>query len=218
MTGTSGSVFVIEDHQLIRDTVARLLAAESGMRVLGSAGTRDGEALLERGVHEKPDVLVVGVGLPHFGGLGILERAATAVPGTRCVALLHRLSDPVLTQVLAAGALACVSRDDRFESFVESVRRAAEGEPYVSPRLAPLLVSAAAGGGHGQLGLGALSRRERQVLTLVAEGLSTREIADQLGLSPRTIETHRARLMTKLQVRRTSHLIRIAVEEGIVAR
>lgn len=218
MSGAPTRLFMVEDHTLVRDALVRLLGNEKDLRVVGAAGPRDGQALLERGVDEKPDVLVVGVGLPRFGGLGLLRQAATLAPGAHCVALLQRTSEPVLTQVLGAGALGCVSRDDRYESLLESVRRAAEGEPYVSPRLAPLLVSAVAGHDPGPLGIGSLTRRERQVLVLVAEGLSTREIAGQLGLSPRTVETHRARLLTKLDVRRTSHLVRIAVEEGLLAR
>ena len=217
MSGAVATVFVLEDHTLIREALVRLLDSEADLRALGSAGSKEGQALFERGVGDKPDVLVVGVGLPDFRGLRILQSAAELLPGSRCVALLHRLSDPILTQVLGAGALACVSRDDRWPSFLECIRRAAEGEPYVSPRLAPLLVSAAAGHVGPAQGISGLSRRERQVLTLVAEGLSTREIAGQLALSPRTVETHRARVMEKLHVRRTSHLIRLAVEEGLVA-
>lgn len=210
------SVVVIEDHVLLREALVRLLRSEADLCVEASASTGEAEELFAR-AQVKPDVLVVGVGLPHFAGLALLRDAPQAAPGARAVGLLHRLSDPVLTQVLGTGALACVSYEDRYESFVESVRRAAASEPYVSPRLAPLLVSAASGQGGSPLGPGTLSRRERQVLILVAEGLSTREIAGQLGLSPRTVETHRARLMSKLQVRRTSQLIRIAVEEGLVA-
>jgi len=217
MQNRKTSVALIEDNVLLRDALARLIEREGDRRVLGASSTEAASELLARG-GEKPEVVVVGVGLPHFAGLALLRDLAEKAPGARGVGLLRRLSDPVLRQVLSAGVMASVSQKDRAQSFLEAVRCAAASEPYVSPQIAPLLVSAAAGQVGCPLGPGTLSRREREVLILVAEGLSTREIAGQLALSPRTVETHRARLMSKLQVRRTSQLIRLAVEEGLVAR
>lgn len=216
MSAPAVKVLLLDDDALVRDALGFAVEAQERLGVVRSEGLPEGEEALTRALEEKPDVVVVGVGLPRFAGLAVLERIGSDAPSAGCVALLHRRSEATLIRALDAGAVAAVSRDDRLDAFLDAIRRAAAREHYVSARLAPLLVSAAAGHAHGQLGIAALSRRERQVLAWVAEGLSTKEIAAKLGLSPRTVETHRMRVMEKLQVRRTSHLIRIAVEEGLL--
>jgi two-component system, NarL family, response regulator NreC len=209
------SVVIADDHAVVLAGVRRLLEAERDLVVAGEAA--GGEEALRLVRELKPDVLVIDVVMPGVNGLDVARQIAAAEPATRIVFLSMHASEAYVVEALRAGAAAYVVKEASGAEIVAAVRAAAAGQTYFSAPLSPArLESYLAKVAVPQDAAARLTPRERQVLQLAADGRSNAEIARLLGVSRRTVETHRASLRGKLHIHHTSDLLKYALRAGLI--
>jgi DNA-binding NarL/FixJ family response regulator len=209
-------VLLVDDHELVRQGLTALLQPEADIEVVGHAG--DGLAALELVERLRPDVVVADLMLPGLGGLELTRQVVRRFPGTRVVVLSQHAEEPIVVDALGQGASAYVPKEADFGELLRAIREVARGRRYLSPPLSDNAVSAYLRGkdrGEPPDPYEALTSRERQVLHLAAEGLSNVAVAKRLGISARTAETHRGRILRKLGLRNQTDLVRWAIARGI---
>jgi DNA-binding NarL/FixJ family response regulator len=208
-------VFLIDDHPIVREGFALALASEPDMTVVGQAGTAS-DALRETATL-KPDVVLVDLNIPDRDGIELLGVLRVQLPHARLLVLSGYDDEYRVAEALRAGAQGYLVKTARLEEVVDGIRRIATGGAPLSPRIAGAVVRAMRKpAGEGSGGLDTLTPRERQVLRLLAAGVSTRETASQLTISPKTVETHRVRIYAKLGCKSAIELTRIAVRTGLI--
>jgi two-component system response regulator NreC len=210
MTGADGAIRVViaDDHAVVRRGLRQLLDATQGFDLVAEAADLESARRYVRGHH--PDVLVLDLNLPEGLSLGAIPELRSECPETQIVVLTMQNEPAYARQALASGALGYVLKEAAESELVEAVRRAAQGEPYLNPRLGARVAAEVSPGPDG------LSDRELQVLRMIALGHTNAEIATQLYVSVRTVETHRAHIQQKLQVGTRSELVRYALEHGLM--
>jgi two-component system, NarL family, response regulator NreC len=208
------TIALAQDRRRSREGVRRLLEG-AGYVVTGAVS--DGREVLPMVQRLKPNVLVMDLIMPGLGGLEVTAEVARTSPATRVIILSTTHEDVFVLEALRNGAAGFVTWGEGGAELVRAVRDVATGRHFLSPPLSEVVIEAYLGGvtSAGD-SYGSLTRREREVLHLVAEGMSAKETAKRLGMSPRTVETHRAHLMHKLGLHGRSELIRFAVQRGIV--
>ena len=203
------SAFVVDDHAVVRAGLRSLLA-EAGIDVVGDAP--DAESAIEQIRQHELDVLIVDVNLPGRNGIDALPELLAAAPEANAIVLSMQEHPRYARQAFAAGARGYVVKDAVERELIAGVETVACGGTFVDSALGARLADEATLGHVRQ----ELSRREQEVVGLVARGLSSREIAEQLWLSPRTVENHRLRAMRKLGVSSRAELVAHAFDEGLV--
>ncbi|MDJ0847909.1 MAG: response regulator transcription factor [Myxococcota bacterium] len=214
-------VLIAGPHPMFQEGLARLLAETGDIELVSGVGNV--EATLRAVVGAAIDVAVIETELlseagGEPAGIDTVERIRALQASTRCVALSVRGSRRELEKALAAGASAFVTRAGSSGELIEAIRAVHAGRWYVSPSVTEgLVVTLGKRSEPGATGLAGLTAREQEVLELIASGFSSPEIAKRLGVSTRTVDSHRARLMSKLGLRKTAGLVRFAVREGLIA-
>ena len=212
-------VLLIEDHRLVREGLRLLLEREPGLSVAGEAA--DGEAglrLAARLAHEGAvDVVVSDIGLPGIDGLEVVRRVKALAPALPVVLLTMHEGDEYLRGMAEAGADGYVLKQHTGQDLCAAIRAVARGEPGLAPAVAGRLLRLLRQGEPRGRATDALSGREREVLGLLAAGLSSKEVARQLGLSPKTVENHRARMLEKLGAANTAAAIGLDHQQGLLA-
>jgi two-component system, NarL family, response regulator NreC len=204
-------VVLADDHAIMRGGLRRLLEAEAGCEVVAEAGTVD-DTVRFVGAH-KPDVLVLDLNMPDGTSLPAIPRLHEVSPETRIVVLTMQIEPAFAREALRAGAIGYVLKEAADEELVAAVRAAVDGRSYLNPEFAarvaaaPPLVSGPPDD---------LTEREAEVLTLIGLGHTNSEIADQLYLSIRTVETHRSHIQQKLRLSKRSELVRYALDHGLI--
>ncbi|MBC7233898.1 MAG: response regulator transcription factor [Chloroflexi bacterium] len=212
------TIVLADDHHLVRQGLRALLTAEPDFAVVGEAGEGVEATLLTERL--QPDVLIVDMAMPGLNGAEVARQVSKRSPRTRVIMLSMHDSDPYVIEALRAGAVAYVLKDSTAQDLVHAVRSVMAGRRYLSPRIAERFIDAYL----TQLAtslpdpLDTLTLREREVFLLVAQGRSSSEIAQQLFLSRRTVETHRTNIMRKLGVKNKAELIRYAVQRGLLPK
>ena len=202
-------IVLADDHVVVRHGLRMLLDAEAAFEVVAEAGDVEGARRYVHGHH--PDVLVLDLNMPNGSTLEAIPAIREQSPDTQIVVLTMQQEPVFARQALSAGAIAYVLKEAADEELVEAVRRAAAGESYLNPRLGARLAS------EPQSGLpGDLSEREVDVLRLIALGHTNAEIAEQLYLSVRTVETHRAHIQQKLRLSTRAELVQYALEHKLI--
>ena len=186
-----------------------LLEAEPEFQVVAEAGEADEAARKVRGYH--PDVLVLDLNMPGGSGLAAIPKIREDSPDTQIVVLTMQAEPAFAREAIQAGALGYVLKEAAEEELVKAVRMAADGQTYLQPELGARLAAEPAGEAPDEL-----SERELEVLRLIALGHTNSEIAEQLFLSVRTVESHRAHIQQKLRLTTRSELVRYALERGLV--
>lgn len=205
---TSIRIVLADDHAVVRRGLRLLLDAEAGFEVVAEAGDVDGARRYVRGHH--PAVLVLDLNMPGGSSLEAIPAMRAEFPETQIVVLTMQEDPEYAREALAGGAIGYVLKEAADTELVEAVRRAAAGEGYLNPRLGARLAAQPAGPPDD------LSQREIEVLGLIALGHTNAEIAKQLFLSVRTIETHRAHIQVKLRLNSRAELVRYAFDRGLV--
>ena len=209
------SVLVADDHGIVREGLRRLLDSESDLDVAAEAA--DGRQVLEEVERHRPDVVVLDITMPRLGGLETLERLRSKQPEVKVI-LLSVHSDPAFIQsAISLGADGYVLKNGRAAEIVTAIRAVVKGGSYFSPLVAREIVEQLRSPrSAGNEPFSILSARELEVLHLIAEGLSAKEIAADLKISSKTVEAHRTSLMRKVGVRKATELVRYAVRHGLI--
>jgi DNA-binding NarL/FixJ family response regulator len=210
-------LLIVEDHTVFRQGLRALLSAESEFQLVDDAG--DGRSAVLLAEQTCPDVVVMDVRMPSLNGLDASREIKSICPGTKIVVLSAILEPDLCAELLTAGVSALVPKEAAFEELALAIRAVAAGRMYISPRIADRVVDRLmqSPNGDSKSVFLRLTARERQVLQLIAEGRATKEIAGDLSLSVKTIETHRRQVMDKLNLYSVAELTRYAVREGLVA-
>ena len=209
-------VLLVDDHAVLRAGLRALLDSEPDITVIGEAAT--GEEGLTKVRALTPDVVVMDLSMPGMGGLEAIRRIAAIGGETRVLVLTAHAGPEFLFPVLEAGGSGYVTKAGADRELIEALRTVARGEVYLYPDAQRLLLERYQRHREGKSTdpLDRLSDRERQVLTLTAEGFSASEIGARIAVSPKTVETYRARLMEKLGLHHRTELVRFALRTGLL--
>lgn len=208
-------VALCDDHAIVRSGLRRILEAEPDLEVVAEAGTADEAVAAARDT--KPDVFVMDIGLPDRNGITATIEVCKVSPATKVLVLTVHDDVAYLRRAFDAGAAGFLVKEAADIELVQAVRQVAKGKHYVHPILGAALLAPDAATARPAGPGGELSQREVEILGLIANGLTNGEIAKQLYVSVRTVETHRAHIHQKLDVRTRAELVRIAREAGIPA-
>ena len=205
-------VLLADDHAVVRQGFAHILSAEPDMEIVGEAANGNEAIALTEELH--PDVIVMDVAMPELNGIEATRRLSASEPHARVLALSMHKDSVYVREILRAGARGYLLKDAIDRDFVEAVRAVARGDGYLSPAVSDAVLTDYRK--HVTDPLDLLTSREREVLQLIAEGKTNKEIATLLNLSVYTVDAHRGRIMEKLNLHATSELVRFAMRKGLV--
>jgi DNA-binding NarL/FixJ family response regulator len=204
-------IILVDDHSLVREGVGRLLEEEPDMRVVGSFD--EGTAAVRFAAREAPDVAILDVAMPGTSGIDVARRLRAVSPRTQLLMLSMHERQEYVRQALWAGANGYVLKESAGDEVVAAVRAVHAGQRYLSERISPRALES----DFRHDPLDSLSAREIEVLKLVVDGNSSNQVAALLGLSPKSIDTYRSRLMTKLDVEHLPALVKLAIRRGLTS-
>lgn len=208
-------ILLVDDHRIVREGLRRYIAAEPGLEIAGEAS--DGSGAMEMAERLRPDVIVMDIGLPDGDGLAFAREILSRSPDQKIVILSALMDRRHLDEAIQSGIAGYVLKVNAASELIRAIRSASKDEPYLCAEAA-----AAVMGGYRELladrerrNQSLLSDRELEVLKRIADGLNTKEIARDLGLSVKTVEAHRVRLMAKLDLHSVAELTKYAVRRGL---
>jgi len=211
MTEQATRVYLADDHTVVRQALAEMIAREPGFVVVGQCG--DGLKVIEEVVAAEPDVLVLDISMPGLNGLDTCREVTRKRPDVGVLILSMHDDEEFVVRALENGASGYLVKEADNDQLLEALRVVARGELYLAPGI-PRSVLRRLGNRNDPYER--LTMRERQVLQLIAEGRTNREAAEALGLAVKTIDTHRTRLMQKLDIHDQISLVKFAIRKGIV--
>lgn len=208
-------VLVADDHRIVRDGIRALLEQHPDMDLVAEA--KDGRDAVRLTKEFSPHVLVMDLSMPDLNGMEATRQVLKESPDVRVLALSMHTDKRFIIGMLDAGASGYLQKDCAFEELVTAVRAVASGGTYLSPRIAGLVVKDRLRPARRQSPMIELTPKERQVVQLIAEGKSTKEVAAILEISIKTAETHRQHIMQKLEVQSVAELTKYAIREGLTS-
>ncbi len=204
-------VVIADDHTIFREGLCKLLSSEKEIEVCGYAsGGKEAAEIIRR---ERPDVAILDVSMPDRNGLELARELLRENTSTKIILLTMHRDSLTARSAISCGVSAYVLKDNAFDDLLYAIKTVFSGGVFLSPSIAALLVDENIREKGKQIGL---SDREKEVLILIASGLSNKEISKKLFISIKTVETHRARIMEKLGAHSTADLVRYAVKSGLV--
>ena len=209
------SIAIVDDHEVMRRGMRAVLETKAGWRVCFEASNgRDGVSAIRDG---HPNVAVVDLGLPGLGGVETTRQIRRESPGTEVVICTLHEEEGLAREALCAGARAFVLKSDGAERLTDAVAAAASGVGFYSPRYTPASLGCPCGPGAGRVA-GPLTPREREIVQLLAEGKTNWCVSVILGISVKTVETHRAKILQKLHLESTVELVHYAIRNAMIQR
>jgi len=197
---------LVDDHDVVRTSLKTYLESHKGFRVVGEAN--NGEAALQVILDNQPDVVVMDITMPGMSGLEATKRIKVSSPNCKVLALTVHNDKQYFFEMLSVGAVGYLTKQAAAEELIAAIQAVADGDVYLQPALARWLKDSKS--------LEVLSKRELQVLELVAQGLTTPQIAETLGISPKTVARHRERIMNKLDLHSIAELVKFAIQTGLI--
>jgi DNA-binding NarL/FixJ family response regulator len=208
-------ILLADDHTLVRAGLRALVESIDGAEVVGESG--EGREALEMIGTLRPDVALLDIGMPGMNGLEVARRATEASPRTRVIILSMHAEDTYVRQALRVGVSGYLLKGAAVSELPLALQSVMRGETYLTPRVSQAVVSGMLRDGPSETDpLLGLTDRQREILQLIAEGKSTKEIAGILDVSVKTVETHRARLMERLGIKDVPGLVRFALKAGLI--
>ncbi|WP_119718694.1 response regulator [Cognatilysobacter tabacisoli] len=208
-------VLIADDHTLVRESLVSLLQQDGDVQVVAQAS--DGLETVEKAIATRPDIVVTDISMPRLNGIEVVRRLKEALPDTRVLVLTMHQEDEYVLQAVRVGASGYLVKDSAASELLAAVRSLRAGRGYFGPQASKALAEQMQ---HPEREVGdpygSLTAREREVFHLIAEGLTTKEIARKLDISVKTAENHRARVIDKLGVRNTAELVRYALRRGLL--
>jgi DNA-binding NarL/FixJ family response regulator len=209
------TIVVADDHRIVREGIRKLLETREDFQVVGEAS--DGEEAVQMVLEKKPDVALMDIWMPRLSGIDATRRIGKRGLATKVLVLSMHESRTYVEEVLRAGAAGYIVKNAASQDLLNAIDAVCSGASYLSPTITQQVVDAIARPGDAvPSGMAALTDREREVLQLIAEGLSSKEIAGMLGVSLKTVDSHRSNLMEKLEIHKVSGLVRFAIRAGLV--
>ncbi len=214
-------IVLADDHELVRSGLIKLLETYKDLEIVGEAG--DGLEAVEKTKKLNPDVLVIDLSMPELSGIEATKIIRKECPKVAVLVLTMHQNEQYVYQIFRSGAGGYILKDARKDELVTAIRTVAKGEKYFSPRVSEIMVDGFIRRGSarddrpadGQVDeTDVLTKREKEVLTLIAEGLNSEEISGRLFISPRTVDTHRTNIMQKLDIHDAVRLLRFAIDHG----
>ncbi|MCF6245851.1 MAG: response regulator transcription factor [Desulfobacula sp.] len=210
-------VIIADDHAIIREGLKSLLE-KKGIDVIAIA--KNGREAVELAIKHNPDLVLMDIAMPDLNGVEATATIKNRVPNTKIIALSMHSTKKHIDNMFASGASAYIIKESAFDELLDAIEQVNKGNYYLSPSIARMYVD-----GHGNLFTSSykrprskdISKKEREVLQLVAEGDKNRDIAEKMGVSIKTIETHRRNIMKKLNIFNIAGLTKFAIKEGIVS-
>jgi DNA-binding NarL/FixJ family response regulator len=208
-------IVLADDHAILRHGLGQGLRQEAGMDIVGETG--DGRTTVQVAKELCPDVVVMDISMPDLNGIEATREIRRVAPGVKVIALSMHSAKRYVMEMFRAGASGYLLKDCDFAEVAQAIRSVADGKTYVSPSVGNFvvndLVHPEQGATAGAFSL--LTQREREVLQLLAEGKTTKQIALCLHISPKTVEAHRLRVMNKLEIDNVAQLTKYAIQEGL---
>ncbi len=206
-------ILLVDDHPVVRKGLLSCLSNKENLKIVGEAS--NGQEALKLAKEQEPDIVLMDVSMPGMDGLAVAEALRKDVPQTKILVLsMQSTRDPVL-RLIKAGARGYVLKDAPTDELVNAIETVYAGEAYFSKPVAQIALNQYISDADDTKPVAKLSEREREVLALIAEGKSNKEIAMQLGIGVRTTETHRERIMRKLDIHSVAGLTKFAIANGI---
>jgi len=205
-------ILLADDHAVVRDGFKMILGAQPDMEIVGEAG--NGREAVERAIELRPDIVVMDVAMPELNGIEATRRVIEALPHARVLALSMHKDNVYVREILRAGARGYLLKDAPAGDLLAAVRAVAGGEGYLSPAVSNAVLDDYRR--HVTNPIDLLTSREREVLQMLAEGKTNKEIAGVLNLSVYTVDAHRGRIMEKLNMHNINELVRFAVRNGLI--
>jgi DNA-binding NarL/FixJ family response regulator len=213
----STRIIIADDHTIVRHGLAKLIEAEEDMEVI--AQTENGISTVELARELSPDIVVMDVAMPDLNGIDATQQILRENPKVRVLALSMHSGKKFVIAMLQAGAMGYLLKDCALEELISAIRTVIEGKTYLSPSITDIVIQNYVRNidQQGDSAFSVLSQREREVLQLMAEGNTTKQIALRLHISPKTVEGHRLRLMNKLNIDNVAQLTKYAIQEGLTS-
>jgi len=209
------SIVVADDHKIVREGLVRLLESREDFNVIGEAA--NGEEAIDLVLRKRPDIVLMDINMPKLSGIDATRHLGKAGCASKILVLSMHESRAYVEEVLRAGASGYVVKNSASKDVHDAIDAIQSGASYLSPTITQQVVNALARPDpEPSSGISLLTDREREVLKLIADGLSSKEIASDLGVSLKTIDSHRSNLMDKLDIHKVSGLVRLAIRSGLV--
>ncbi|WP_457093257.1 response regulator [Microvirga sp. P5_D2] len=205
-------ILIADDHDVVRSGVRTILEGHGGWEIVGEA--RDGKEAIDRALATRPDIVVIDYGLPLINGVEVTRQIRSRLPGVEVLVFTMHDTDSLIRDVLEAGARGFLLKSDAMQFLVAAVESLTAHKPFFTGKVSQTLLETYLA--KGSVDASALTSREKAVVQLIAEGKTSKQIADILSISTKTVETHRATALRKLNLDTTAALIRYAIRNKIV--
>lgn len=208
-------ILVTDDHPVVRKGITACLAKHTTFEIIGEAA--DGREAVRKARELKPDLILMDINMPHMSGLAVTELLSREMPGIKVLVLSAQGSTDCVVRIIQSGAHGYVLKDAPMDELVRAIETVHGGQAYFSADVARVALNQFVRGQTEAATTPQLTNREREVLAQIADGLSNKEIASQLGVGVRTVETHRERIMRKLDIHNVAGLTKFAIAKGLVS-
>jgi DNA-binding NarL/FixJ family response regulator len=209
-------VLIADDHKIVRSGIRRMLEDHEDIQIVGEA--TDGHEAIQKALETTPNIVLLDISMPGMDGLDVTKQLKTMDPNVRILVLTMHAEEQYAPRLMRAGVMGYVTKHAAPEDLVEAIHVVHSGGRFISPALAKNLAWLYLGKKADLTPVDSLSDRELQVLCLLAQGNTNREIAESLHLSPKTIDTYRARVLEKLNLRNNAELTLFAVRHGLIEK
>lgn len=208
-------IMIVDDHQILREGLRKLIDDHPRFEVVGEA--RNGRDAVRQARQLSPDLVIMDVAMADMNGIEATRQIKAQLPDTQVLGLSMHSDSRYVKQMLEAGALGYLLKENAFDEIITALDSVSQGRMYVSPEASGSLLQDMASGEPGRTEDSPLTARERETLQLIAEGFSTVQIAERLFVSTKTVETHRKKIMDKLELYSVAELTKYAVRNGITS-
>lgn len=205
-------ILLADDHALVRDGMKTLLKDVSDFYVAGEAS--NGQEVIQKVMELSPDVVIMDISMPQMTGLEATDIIQRDFPKTKVLILTMHENEDYAYQIFKSGAAGYILKNAEKKEFIDAIRTVRKGEKFFSRAVSGVMSKNYVRKSQASI---PITRREKEILRLIVDGLTNQEIADKLFISPRTVDTHRSNLMQKLEIKNTAGLVRFAIENGIVS-
>jgi DNA-binding NarL/FixJ family response regulator len=210
-------ILLADDHAIIRDGLSKSFQEQENMEIVGQA--QDGLTTVELARELSPDLIIMDIGMPDLNGIEATRQILRDSPEVKIIGLSMHSGKRFVTEMFKAGAKGYLPKDCEFEELIDAIQAVVHGKMYLSPSITDVVVDNYIGTppGSQSSAFSVLTPREREVIQLMAEGNSTKQIGLHLHISPKTVEAHRLRIMKKLDIDNVAQLTKYAIQEGLTS-